>query len=100
MNIQGFSKELEGRLEVFGRVLESTSYRTVLKRGFAVVHGPEGLIGRAAAVAAGMALELEFADGRARATGLGEGAAPAPRTKPKRRRKAAKDDDGSQGTLF
>ena len=34
------------------------------------------------------------------AAGLGDGAAPVPRTKPRRRRKAAKDDDGSQGTLL
>jgi exodeoxyribonuclease VII large subunit len=92
---QRFCKDLEGKLETFGRVLESTSYRTVLRRGFAVVHGPEGLITRAEGVTAGLALELEFADGKARATGE-DGAPP----QPKKARKPKPPDDGTQGTLL
>jgi exodeoxyribonuclease VII large subunit len=92
---QRFCKDLAGKLETFGRVLESTSYRTVLRRGFAVVHGVEGPITRAAGVTAGLALELEFADGRAQATG--DGGSPA---KPKKAKTAKPSDDGSQGTLL
>jgi exodeoxyribonuclease VII large subunit len=95
-----FAEVLAGELESLGRVLESTSYRTVLKRGFAVVHGPDGPIARAAGVAPGMALALEFADGRARARA--EGATPGePGGKRKgKTRRARSPDDGSQGTLL
>jgi exodeoxyribonuclease VII large subunit len=95
---------LAGELESLGRVLESTSYRTVLKRGFAVVHGPEGPIPRAAGITPGLALELEFADGRARAAAEGGkpgGKASESGAKPKSKtRRASSPDDGSQGTLL
>ncbi len=86
-------------LEALGRVLESTSYRTVLKRGFAVVHGPEGPITRAAGVLSGLALELEFADGRAPATG-GAAVAGGRKGKSNKRRQSSAKDNGSQGTLL
>lgn len=55
------------RLEVvgLGRLLESTSHKSVLRRGFALVHGPKGLVTRAAHVAGGQRLDIEFADGHA-----------------------------------
>ncbi|HSR71577.1 MAG TPA: exodeoxyribonuclease VII large subunit, partial [Kiloniellales bacterium] len=61
------------RLAALGRVLDSVSYKKVLARGFAVVRGPEGILSRAATVAAGLPLELEFQDGRAKAVGAGSG---------------------------
>jgi exodeoxyribonuclease VII large subunit len=75
------------------------SYENVLKRGFAVVHGPEGLISRAAQVAPGLALEIEFNDGRAGAigaVGAAGGAAPMSKKKPSRPPR----DDGPQGSLL
>ncbi len=58
-------------LAALARVLESVSYENVLKRGFAVVHGPGGLIARAAQVTPGLDLDIEFGDGRAAAVGAG-----------------------------
>ncbi len=86
-------------LEALGRVLESTSYRTVLKRGFAVVHGPDGPITQAARVLPDLALELEFADGRAPATG-GESTVGGRKGKSNKRRQSSAKDNGSQGTLL
>ena len=80
-------------LSSLGRVLESTSYRTVLARGFAVVQGPDGLIARAEDAKPGTAIAIEFADGRVPAT-LGEGAPKAAK------RKTAKPPDDSQGRLL
>jgi exodeoxyribonuclease VII large subunit len=85
-------------LQALGRVLEGTSYRTVLKRGFAVVHGTEGPVTRAAGVLPGLALELEFADGRAPATGGGPAAGGRKGKSNKQRQSST--DDGSQGTLL
>ena len=48
-----------------GRLLETMSHRAVLKRGFALVHGPDGrIITRAAACRPGLVVETEFHDGR------------------------------------
>ncbi len=79
-------------LVTLDRVLESTSYRNVLKRGYAAVHGPDGLIARAGQVTAGLALEIEFGDGRVAARAEG---APAPNRKPKPR-----PGNDSQGSLL
>ena len=83
-------------LQALARVLESVSYENVLKRGFAVVHGPEGLVSRVAQVAPGLALEIEFNDGRAGAIGAGGGVAPMSKKKPSRPPR----DDGPQGSLL
>ncbi|MDJ0611945.1 MAG: exodeoxyribonuclease VII large subunit [Kiloniellales bacterium] len=77
------------------RVLESTSYKNVLKRGYAVVHGPEGPLGAAGAVKPGLDLEIEFHDGRVAAKA--GGAAPEQRKQPAKSRKG---DGGTQGTLL
>ncbi len=84
-------------LKALARVLESVSYENVLKRGFAVVHGPEGLISRAAQLTPGLALDIEFGDGRAAAVGTPGGAAPKPK-----KQKPAKPPGGtdSQGSLL
>ncbi|MDH3594093.1 MAG: exodeoxyribonuclease VII large subunit [Rhodospirillales bacterium] len=94
------SEALRRELDALGRVLESTSYRTVLKRGFAVVHGPEGPIARAARVAPGMALALEFADGRARARAEGEKSGKIGAKRKGNTRRAGSSNDDSQGTLL
>ena len=88
-------------LQALSRILETTSYQKVLQRGFAVVRGPEGLVTRAAQVAAGQALEIEFADGRTPAT-AGEGApAAAPPAKQKARKPAKpRKENDKQGKLL
>lgn len=99
----------ERRQEVDGlnRVLESVSYTNVLKRGYAVVLGPEGVISKPEGVTPGLALELRFASGSASATG-GAGQpvsppapatpAPKPALKPAGRKKTSSDDP--QGSLL
>ena len=88
--------EVEAALKALARVLESVSYENVLKRGFAVVHGPEGLIARAAQITPGLALDIEFGDGRAAAVGAGG----ATGTKPKRMKPAQPPGDEPQGSLL
>ncbi len=89
--------EADRVLKTLERVLESLSYRKGLERGFAVVHGPGGLITRAGQVSKGLAVELEFADGRARATGAGGSAAPRGKT---RRTPGVSSGDDPQGSLL
>lgn len=52
------------RLEGFGRILETVSYRKVLERGFVLVRGESGAVKRrATSVISGQKLQLIFADG-------------------------------------
>ncbi len=72
------------RVAQAGRLLETMSHRAILKRGFALVHGPDGrLVTRAAACRPGLAVETEFCDGRVPMRVEGPAAAPPPR-KPRR----------------
>ncbi len=89
--------EADRVLKTLERVLESLSYRKGLERGFAVVHGPGGLITRAGQVSKGLAVELEFADGRARATVARGSAAPRGKT---RRTPGVSSGDDPQGSLL
>jgi exodeoxyribonuclease VII large subunit len=94
------------------RVLQSLSYKNVLKRGFAVVRGEDDRpLTRAAGLGAGQALSLEFADGRVAATAgepgmLAEGEArpaAAPSTIPAKKRVPKPEpvqDLPKQGSLF
>ena len=91
--------DAQGALNALARVLESVSYANVLKRGFAVVHGPEGPIARAAQISPGLALEIEFGDGRAAAIGAGGDAAVAPKPKNRKPSKPPGDDE-PQGSLL
>ncbi len=107
------NREAEG-LARYDRLLESYSYRNVLKRGFAVVRGAdEGLIGRASDLIAGQGYILEMQDGRADVTAgtysSGEPeAAPvatvapksASKPKPARKKDPAPKDDDRQGSLL
>ncbi|MGH6946844.1 MAG: exodeoxyribonuclease VII large subunit [Kiloniellales bacterium] len=92
-------RQARNALAACAGLLESLSYHNVLKRGFAVVHGPDGVIQSAQAVTVGLPLALEFADGRAAATGDG-GAQKAPSVTPKpaASRKGKRDDP--QGNLL
>ncbi|HJW40882.1 MAG TPA: exodeoxyribonuclease VII large subunit [Rhizomicrobium sp.] len=84
--------ERRKHLESLARVLESSSYRSALERGFALVRGEDGAIRRrAAAVSPGEHLTLTFADGESPVTADGS-AAPKSKSPPKPR--------GGQGSLF
>ena len=80
-------------VERAGQLLEALSYQAVLKRGFALVRGPDARpLYSAAAVTSGLRLDIEFADGRVGATADGK-------VIPKRTRR---DRSGGpdQGSLF
>eukprot|EP00998_Keelungia_sp_KM082_P006160 NODE_2427_length_1067_cov_1.586170_g2409_i0.p1 GENE.NODE_2427_length_1067_cov_1.586170_g2409_i0~~NODE_2427_length_1067_cov_1.586170_g2409_i0.p1 ORF type:complete len:182 (-),score=19.12 NODE_2427_length_1067_cov_1.586170_g2409_i0:522-1034(-) len=67
-------REAEG-LARYDRLLESYSYRNVLKRGFAVVRdGAGNLVGKSGDLVAGQSYDLEMGDGITRVT-AGEGTA-------------------------
>jgi exodeoxyribonuclease VII large subunit len=85
--------ERRKHLDALGRVLESSSYRSALERGFALVRGAGGkVLRRAAAVTPGEHLTLTFADGEQGATADGT-AAPKPKSKPS-------SGSGGQDSLF
>lgn len=106
------------RVDRLDRLRQTLGYRETLKRGFAVVHGPDGLVTTAAAARAAPHLEIQFADDRVGVTpdgapprrpmepegegGIaeGEGAQPAAAPAPPRRRKARDEPSGGQGQLF
>jgi exodeoxyribonuclease VII large subunit len=71
----GFQRTLDGaaaRFVRFGDLLESYSYRGVLKRGYALITDGKGhAIGSAQGVGPGSALSIEFHDGRVGATADG-----------------------------
>ena len=89
------------------RVLQSLSYKNVLKRGFAVVRDEDNHpLSLAAGIAAGSGLSIEFADGRIAAT-AGEATVPptgsAPPVPKKRAAKPAAPEPPlapKQGSLF
>jgi exodeoxyribonuclease VII large subunit len=107
------------RMNSSAQMLQSLSYQSVLRRGFALVRNEAGDAVRAAgAIATGAYLSIEFADGRVQATATGSDATPSapdvpphtappkpqspspssstPRAKPRPPIK----DAGSQGSLF
>jgi exodeoxyribonuclease VII large subunit len=93
------------------RVLQSLSYKNVLKRGFAVVRDEDNKpLTRAAGIGEGRAISVEFADGRiAAVTGNDPGAGDQPVMPPQPKKKAPKvetqkaETSGNppkQGSLF
>ncbi|MDA0781220.1 MAG: exodeoxyribonuclease VII large subunit [Rickettsiales bacterium] len=65
-------KDKEQKIHFLGKLMESYSYKNVLKRGFAVVHSSGGkVISQATGVNAGDKLKIEFADGQADVQALG-----------------------------
>ncbi len=82
------------RLEGTAKLLESVSYRRVLARGYALVHGQRGApLRRVAEVVSGQALIIEFADGKVGAIANGEAA-----RQPRKRGGRARDD--AEPSLF
>jgi exodeoxyribonuclease VII large subunit len=101
-------RDARAEMQAVARVLDSVSYKKVLKRGYAVVRGPAGVIGRAAEVTPGLGLRIEFSDDVISATADPEGASskpegrppPRPQAKTKSKKKPAPGRDDSQGTLL
>ncbi|AHG47745.1 exodeoxyribonuclease VII large subunit [Rhizobium leguminosarum bv. trifolii CB782] len=81
------------------RVLQSLSYKNVLKRGYAVIRDDEDRpVSQAAALSAGAAVSIEFSDGRIGAVTTEGGTAPAALKKRPTRQEAG--DPSKQGSLF
>jgi len=83
------------------RVMQSLSYKNVLKRGYAVVRDHDGaIIAAAASIQHGAALSIEFADGAVQAVaGENDGSGPQAQKK-KAAAKPQKTPGTSQGSLF
>ena len=83
------------RLAAASQILSAVSYRSVLARGFALVHAAGGTpLPRAAAIAPGQPLRIEFADGEIAAIAEGPAGSPPPR------RAKARAATTEQGSLF
>ena len=81
------------------RVLQSLSYKNVLKRGYAVIRDEEDRpVSQAAALSAGAAVSIEFADGRIGALTT-EGGMP-PSSAKKRSARPVTGEPPKQGNLF
>ncbi len=80
-------------LERLDRLRQMLGYPETLRRGFAVVHGPKGLLKTAAAAEAASEWRVEFADGSVAAAPLSHPAPPP--LKPRKPR-----GPGEQGSLF
>ncbi|WP_201837200.1 exodeoxyribonuclease VII large subunit [Microvirga zambiensis] len=92
--LQGQIARKADRLDAVSKLFDSLNYKSVLKRGFALVRDADGQpLNSADAVLDGQALVLEFADGKADATGGRIGTRPRPVAK----KLAAVED---QGALF
>jgi exodeoxyribonuclease VII large subunit len=96
----GLLSDRVGEIGSLARVLDSVSYRKVLSRGYAVVRGPDGVLTRAAAVAAGLSLDIEFADGHVAAESRGTAASGADKPRKTRPKRKPPSGDDPQGTLL
>lgn len=97
-----FLKRERSALVAHDRILQSLSYKNVLKRGYAVVRDDsDRVLSAAASIGNGAALSIEFADGRAKAI-AGEGeAGPTPTPQPVKKKAAGKAAAPvDQGSLF
>ncbi|MFZ5783420.1 MAG: exodeoxyribonuclease VII large subunit [Pseudomonadota bacterium] len=90
----------ERQVDQLGKLLESYSFRSVLRRGFALVRDQDGQpVLTAAEARAGEAISIEFADGRVGAR-VTDGLGPAAATTPAPPRRRSGGGGGSQGSLL
>ena len=83
------------RLERLDRMRQTLGYTETLKRGYAVVRGPDGVVTSQGVAEKQPGLEIEFADGKLAVIPGGGGSVAPPKAKKK------KPDPGpSQGSLF
>ncbi len=91
-------------LAAHDRILQSLSYKNVLKRGYAVIRDDENRpLTRAAAISSGAVVSMEFADGVVSAIATAEGATPADIASAAPKKKSAKTPSSGpidQGSLF
>ena len=83
-------EERKQKIEALDRLRETLGYRETLKRGYAVVHGEDGVLTSKKAAGKSAPQEIEFADGRFKL-----GSSPA---KPRKGSTQAKPPE--QGSLF
>ncbi|WP_038129977.1 exodeoxyribonuclease VII large subunit [Thioclava indica] len=91
-------ESLRERLDRLDRMRQTLGYRETLKRGYAVVRGPDGVVTSAALAAKQPGLEIEFADDRLAVIPGGGGASTSP-AKPKPTKKKS-EPPPNQGSLF
>ena len=89
-------------LAAHDRILQSLSYKNVLKRGYAVIRDDQDrVLSSAGSVTEGRALAIEFADGRVQAiAGEGEEVTPPPTKKKPVTKAPASSGVPGQGSLF
>lgn len=93
-------RRLRGEVTAQDRILQSLSYRNVLKRGYALVRDEQGMPVKAAAgLSTRQAISLEFADGMIGAITTDGGTPSSPPVK-KRTDKPARREPPKQGSLF
>lgn len=66
-------KDPQQRLEHAGKMLEAYSFENILQRGFAVVHGPDGLITGADQTSSGQAVKIQFKENKQVDAVIGKG---------------------------
>ncbi|TAX58206.1 exodeoxyribonuclease VII large subunit [Rhizobium leguminosarum] len=89
--------QARAELSAQDRVLQSLSYKNVLKRGYAVIRDEDNRpVSQAAQLSAGMGIAIEFADGRVGAMTTEGGAPPAGAKK----RSVKSAEPPKQGSLF
>ena len=76
------------RLDRLDRLRQTLGYKETLKRGYAVIHGPTGLITRSGEAAQTPRFEIEFLDGRMSARPETPPAKPARKPKPEKAQKS------------
>ncbi len=99
---QGLLKTPEERLEMLARMLETLSFKSVLRRGYVVVRGQDGkAITKGQSLEQGQDISLQFSDADDVAAVIGPGtyADEKPKQKPLKT-KSAKAKDDRQETLF
>ncbi len=92
-------RRLKGLVVAQDRVLQSLSYRNVLKRGYTIVYDDTGApVHAASALGFGQAITIEFADDRIAAVTTGGSATPP--GKPAKKRTEKQGEPPKQGSLF
>ena len=91
---------LSERLDRLDRMRQTLGYRETLKRGYAVVRGPEGVVTSAAQAGKQPGLEIEFADDRLAVIPGGGGATASIKPKPAKPARKKSEPPPDQGSLF
>ncbi|MDB5524557.1 MAG: xseA, partial [Rhizobium sp.] len=93
-----FLRRERSALSAHDRILQSLSYKNVLKRGYAVIRNDDDhVLSSAGAVADGSTISIEFGDGRVKAIA---GASDAPGPSSAKKKIVAKPPAPNQGSLF